>query len=250
MASVNRVYTALKDLVNKDQRGFVTPAVFNSLASVAQMNIYNKLFEDAVFNKRLRNAQLDAGRIKSRQKQLDEDLSVFISRTNLSCSNSSGIRTAEFPEDFSKAVSAVVYNGITPAIPQTQIQLLYDEEQINYVLSSNLSAPSNDFPVGLITTAGSIRNMQVFPSTITQIYLTYYKLPQGLNTEGYRVASQPRFGYTVVAGKEIYSATNSIDFELPEHYFADLVVEMAKLIGVNLRDQDVYTYGKSEEQNQ
>lgn len=248
MASVNRVYSALKDLVNKDQRGFVTPAVFNSFASVAQMNIYNKLFEEStVLAKRLRNAQLDAGRIKSRQKQLDEDLSVFITRTSISCANFSGIRTAEFPQDFSKAVSAVVYNGISPAVPQTQVQLLYDEEQINYVLSSNLSAPSNDFPVGLITIEGSIRSMQVFPSTITQIYLTYYKLPQGLDTEGYRVASQPRFGYTVVAGKEIYSATNSIDFELPEHYFADLVTEIAKLIGVNLRDQDVYAYSANEQ---
>jgi hypothetical protein len=40
MASVNRVYSALKDLVNKDQRGFVTPAVFNNFAQVAQMNLF------------------------------------------------------------------------------------------------------------------------------------------------------------------------------------------------------------------
>jgi len=44
MASVNRVYTALKDLVNKDQKGFVSPAVFNSFAGLAQMNIFNRLF--------------------------------------------------------------------------------------------------------------------------------------------------------------------------------------------------------------
>jgi hypothetical protein len=47
MASVNRVYSALKDLVNKDQRGFVTPAVFNNFAQVAQMNLFNKMFSDA-----------------------------------------------------------------------------------------------------------------------------------------------------------------------------------------------------------
>jgi hypothetical protein len=48
----------------------------------------------------------------------------------------------------------------------------------------------------------------------------------------------------------VYSAANSVDFEFPEHYFAELVVEIAKLIGVNLRDQDVYTYAKQEEQTQ
>ena len=56
MASVNQVYSALKDLVNKDQRGFVTPAVFNSFASVAQTNLFNKLFSDAALNKRIRNS--------------------------------------------------------------------------------------------------------------------------------------------------------------------------------------------------
>jgi hypothetical protein len=78
--------------------------------------------------------------------------------------------------------------------------------------------------------------------------MRYYKQPEGLNvTTGARVAIQPKFGYTVVAGKEVYSAANSVDFELPEHYFSDLVVEIAKLIGINLRDQDVYTYSMNEE---
>jgi len=78
--------------------------------------------------------------------------------------------------------------------------------------------------------------------------LNYYKQPQGRNTvTGVRTSSQPRFGYTVVAGKEVYSVANSVDFELPEHYFADLVIEIAKLVGVNLRDQDVYAYADAEE---
>jgi len=91
-------------------------------------------------------------------------------------------------------------------------------------------------------------NIEVYPTTIKKIRLSYYKIPQGLNpSTGARTASQPRFGYTVVAGKEVYSAANSVDFELPEHYFAELVIEMAKLVGVNLRDQDVYAYAQEEQ---
>jgi hypothetical protein len=44
MASVQAVYNTLKDVVNKEQRGFVTPAMFNNFAQVAQLNVYNKLF--------------------------------------------------------------------------------------------------------------------------------------------------------------------------------------------------------------
>ena len=250
MASVNRVYSALKDIANKDQRGFISPAVFNNFASLAQMNIYNRLFDEASINKRLRNAQADAGRNKSRVKQLNEDLSVFVKRETINLVNSDGIRQNGLPDDFAKSISAVVFRNVVPAIPETKVELIYDEEQINYVLSSNLNAPSDDFPVGLITSSGGIRQIFVFPQSILQIQLTYYKQPEGIDYQGYKIASQPKWGYTVVADKEIHSVTNSVDFELPEHYFSELVIEMAKLIGINLRDSDVYTYAKQEEQTQ
>ena len=46
MASVLNVYNALKDLSNKEQKGFVTENVFNSFAPIAQMNVYNEMFRD------------------------------------------------------------------------------------------------------------------------------------------------------------------------------------------------------------
>ena len=44
MASVLTVYNALKSLSNKDQRGFITPAIFNNFAGTAQLSVFNKLF--------------------------------------------------------------------------------------------------------------------------------------------------------------------------------------------------------------
>ena len=40
MISVIEVYNAVRDLANKDQKGFVSPKVFNSFASIAQENVY------------------------------------------------------------------------------------------------------------------------------------------------------------------------------------------------------------------
>ena len=59
MASVERVYKAVKDIANKDQRGFITPAIFNKFAGVAQMNIFNRLFDDMTLANRLRRSQFD-----------------------------------------------------------------------------------------------------------------------------------------------------------------------------------------------
>ena len=44
----------------------------------------------------------------------------------------------------------------------------------------------------------------------------------------------------------LYHQIKLIDFELPEHYTADLIYEIAKMIGINLRDADVVAYANSE----
>ena len=243
MASVNRVYSALKDLVNKDQRGFVTPAVFNNFAQVAQMNLFNKMFGDAALNKRLRQGQIDAGRDKSRVKQTNEDLSYFSKRGTISLTTGVGDK----PTDLARVISIFTTNEAPyTTLVAKNLEIIYDEEKLEYILRSTLSAPSTTHPIAMVGD-----EIYVYPTSIVSVYMRYYKIPQGLvPSTGARTTSSPRFGYTVVAGKEVYDATNSVDFELPEHYFAELVVETAKLIGVNLRDTDVYTYAKQETQQQ
>lgn len=241
MASINRVYSALKDIANKDQRGFISPAVFNSLSAVAQMNIYNRLFDEYAKVSKLRNSQIDGARDKSRLKQLNEDLAYF-SKTATINVNSDGV--FEKPADLGKIISAsTIGKLLLGQINKTQVQMIYDESIMDNILLSDLSKPSEIAPVGMVG-----HNIEVFPTSIKKISLRYYKLPEGLNTATrVRVASSPKFGYTSVSGKEVYSASNSVDFELPEHYFEELVIEIAKLIGINLRDQDVYNYSKAEE---
>jgi hypothetical protein len=233
----------LKDLVNKDQRGFVTPAVFNNFAQVAQMNIYNDLFGNLDRSKivRLRNA--DPKSDKSTTKRIEEDLSVFIKRATIAQANG----VFDKPADLARVISATSFGSILMnTSTKVSIPVVYDPIKLDYILRSELSIPTETAPVAAI-----FDDIEVYPTTIKKIILTYYKQPQGLNpVTGAKTTTMPRFGYTVVAGKEIYSAANSVDFELPEHYFADLVVEIAKLIGVNLRDTDVYAYANQETQQQ
>ena len=77
MASVNRVYRILKDLTNKEQKGFITPTVFNNFAYTAQMNIYNEMFTEMVKAKQLKRQGFNPSRDKSLTKQVREDLSYF-----------------------------------------------------------------------------------------------------------------------------------------------------------------------------
>ena len=239
MASVNRVYSALKGLVNKDQKGFVTPSIFNEFASVAQMNIYNRMFDEDRNALRFRRAGLDAGRDFSKEKQIKDDLSSFVKKANLTKVNDTFIK----PSDLGRIVSMRTTSTFTlNSYSGNQISILYNQDDIDRVLSSDLSRPSSDNPVALVSS-----EIEIFPTTVGSISLRYYKLQEGVNpTTGAKVAAQPSFGYSsAVPGVELYSPSSSIDFELPETHFVDLVVETAQLIGINLRDADVVNYASS-----
>ena len=73
--------------------------------------------------------------------------------------------------------------------------------------------------------------------------------PEALSaTSSLRTASLPKLGYTVDSnGYELYDVSTSVDFELPDHYVPDLVSEVAKMIGVNLRKEDIYQYANAEQ---
>ena len=135
-------------------------------------------------------------------------------------------------------------NILLDVTSSVMIDPIYDEEKIDRILLSDLSKPSTSRPVAIVKD-----NIQVFPTSINRIQVRYYKQPEGIDpTTGARTVSLPKFGFTTSNGKEAYNASTSVDFELPEHYTSELVFEIAKLVGVNLRDPNVYNYGNVESQ--
>ena len=240
MAKVNVVYDTLKKLANKAQQGFISPDVFNSFAGVAQLTIFNRMFDDLKDARRNRRAQFDPGRDKSLTKRIEEDLSVFARHKPVSRVN--GV----FPKpiDSSHIISATTFGDIVlDQSSRTPIELLYDEGKIDHILRSNVSAPSENYPVGLVS-----HGIEVFPESINKIQVRYYKTPSSTNAAtGVESASSPVYGYVNVNGVEIYIPTNSYDFELPDRYTAWLVVEIAKYIGVNLRDEAIKEFAGTEQ---
>ena len=241
MASVREVYNALKDLANKEQRGFITPSEFNSFAPIAQQNVFNKLFKDITASEALRRRNVDPARDKSTLKQIKEDLGVFSKDSTIT--KASGVFAK--PDDFARLISMKTAGNILLDVTSSvMIDPIYDEEKIDRILLSDLSKPSTSRPVAMVKD-----NIQVFPTSINRIQVRYYKQPEGIDpTTGARTVSLPKFGFTTSNGKEAYNASTSVDFELPEHYTSELVFEIAKLVGVNLRDPNVYNYGNVESQ--
>jgi hypothetical protein len=245
MVSVLQVYTALKDLANKEQKGFITPQVFNSFAALAQMNVYNEMFSELVDAKRLNRQNFDPGRDKSVRKQREEDLSFFFRKEIIESSSS----LIDKPTDLSKIIS-ITADAIQEAGDTTSrinCEIVYDPEKMDRILGSNLSAPSNEFPVALVSPV----DIEIFPIGVSSVTLSYYAKPTSFNNDGTISIHPPYYDFNVAnyTGQEVefFDALNSRDFMLPPHYLTEVVMEMAKLIGIRLRDQSVSVFATQEE---
>ena len=225
------------------------------------MNIYNELFTELVDAKRLGRQNFDPGRDKSVRKQRLEDLSFFVRRVTLDASST--IK----PNNLSKIISITVDSEIeTPDLGangeeqgdgagnilmenlenRVSCELVYDVEQMDRILGSNLSTPTAEFPVALISS-----NIEVFPATgVESRELTYYSKPTSFGSDGVISPGSPFYDFEVASfnGNDIEVPTsNSRDFMLPPHYLTEIVMEMAKLLGVRLRDPNVQNFAKQEE---
>ena len=241
MASVYEVYNTLKSLTNKDANGMVTPAQFNAFAGLAQTCIYNKMFDELNGSKRLGLYKSAAIRPADTEKKVLEDLSVFSKTSSISGTNGSFTK----PADLGRIISLSTFGDwMLDQTTSENIELIYDEEKLERVLRSTLTVPSEDCPVALVSS-----DIQVFPTSVKKVKLRYYKTPEGLSPlTGARTSSLPKFGFNVAAnGSEVYDVVNSVDFELPNHYTEMLVLEIAEMMGVSLRQADLYNYAQTEE---
>jgi hypothetical protein len=237
MASVLNVYNALKNLSNKEQKGFITPNVFNSFAPIAQMNVYNELLRDFTSAKQQSRAGLDPGRHRSPRKMTAEDLSIYVRDQSLSVVNGN---IYSKPEDLGRIISMRV-DGESRGSGSDRVmcEMVYDVEKMNAILGSNLSTPTDQFPVALVS-----QDIEVFPDTVSGVYLTYYALPTSYSYGTKNILPlDPQIQFL----RDVPDLSVSTDFMIPDEYEPELIAEMARLLGVRLRDVNLQQYGVQEE---
>jgi hypothetical protein len=249
MASTITVYNALKDLVNKEQKGFINSAVFNSLADIAQRQIFNEMMTELVEGRKLAKASVDVGNRLSYRERKIEDLSPFIVIDR--ALTSQGNNQYSKPGNLYKIIS--IRNGAATPVDQDppintgnendvigEYELLYDASILESVRNSRLSGPTRNFPVALIAD-----KIYVFPSDTDDILITYYRQPGSITFANTTEDFSPVYASSIVNGIEIPDIFNTLNFMLPEHYVPELVSVMAEMVGVHLRDSDVYNYAQA-----
>ena len=109
--NVNTVYTTVLSVLNKEQRGYITPDEFNKLATQVQLEIFEKYFED--LNQQLRVPQADS-EYANRQKNIDNCISIFKTITNptlVSIGNVLSLNVINGGTDYSNSIGVATTGG-------------------------------------------------------------------------------------------------------------------------------------------
>jgi|TARA_Y100000033_G_C2733633_1_gene104722 hypothetical protein len=255
MINIIDVYNAVRDLCNKDQRGFVTPEVFSTFAGIAQQNIFNEMFQELLVANRARKQGIDPARDKSLYKNVEEDLSYFITSRDLSDDiednyyededgnminpANEGASVFKKPSDLARIISINRTNS------NTQVAIVYNPELKQRILGSYLSSPSGSYPVAFIEE----NNIVIHPNAVNSVTLRYYRQPASRQIGvGVDLSSTPVY-VEMVAGADIIvpDPINSRHFELPGHYKNEVIMEIAKMIGIRLRDNYLSGFAIAEE---
>ena len=134
--NVNTVYTTVLSILNKEQRGYLTPDEFNKLATQVQLEIFERLFDD--YSQYLRMPKLEA-EFASKVDHAYEEIQFFEKTKE---ANSVAGNVYEQPDDLYRFGTAFYNNKKT----SPEIGILDKRSYTQQVLSPILQ-PSTNFPI-------------------------------------------------------------------------------------------------------
>ena len=185
--NVDTVYKTVLLILNKEQRGYITPDEFNKIGEQVQLEIFENYFED--LNQQLRIPENDS-EYANRVKNVDEKIDIFKTTGN-------GTYNAPYfylPSDLHR-LGTVIYKE--KEVQRTQ------RNELLLITRSPLTTPTTQDPVYVlegIHTIGTLLHDRVYvypASIIADISASYLKKP-----------ISPRWGYSVGGlGQYLYDST-------------------------------------------
>ena len=233
--SVNTVYQTVLFILNKEQRGYVTPAEFNSIAEQVQFQIFESYFPDGnqQFRKNQTNSQNDT-EFFNMFKDIEYKLHPFEEDSNFTYDATRDVfSTNANVYKIGEVISN--YTDINPII--NSITQLVSKAEFNKISRSKLTAPNKKNPLFFTGNAGGALTLKVTPT------------PNSITVNTIITPSPPNWGFTVGGlGQYVYNANASTDFELDISEQSLLILEILKYFGIVINDPTIIQAASQEAQ--
>ena len=232
--NVNTVYTSVLSILNKEQRGYLTPYEFNQLATQVQLEIFESYFEN--LNQQLR-APENNSEYADRVKMLQEKISTFETSASVNVVVANNVGTY----DFSAQNPAVHRFGRIDYINGSKLPVEIDKVTRQEFLTfrrSPLTAPSQDYPICYIEGT----TIKILPAIAT-VAASQGVMPKTYAIEYVKKPVDPIWHYTVGSvGQYIFDPVSngtSKNFEISDVDQTELITKILMYAGVIIRDPEI-----------
>jgi hypothetical protein len=218
--NVNTVYRTVLLILNKEQRGYLTPDEFNKTAAQVQLEIFNEYFED--LNQQLRVPGNDT-EYADRIKNLEEKIAIFQEDAVCTLNGDSSFSVSipfDTPQPELYKLGTVIYNL------EKEVQYVQPNELLELNLSP-ITKPSVYWPVYTYKNF----KIDVYPKTIlSRISCTYIRKPY-----------DPKWNFTSTAPSftYVYDPNNSVDFDLHPTEQTNIIIRILLYSGIIIKDPQI-----------
>ena len=227
---VNQVYKTVLLILNKEQRGYMTPNEFNKIATQVQRETFERYFDDLNQNVRIQQTDFDyADRVYNTDEKIAE-FKRFGAATYVAGTPTTPNKFT-LPADLYR-LSTVTYEG---GMQPTELQRLNRNEFYN-VSKSPLTKPTKGCPMYLYED----NNLIVYPNDIdANVNVSYVKKPDEVIWAYEIDPTTNAFIFTTSSGAGVYPSGGYKDFELHNSERAEVVLNILMYAGIVIRDPQV-----------
>ena len=239
MISVDTVYQRVLASANKEQRGYVTPQEFNLFANQVQMDIFDQYFYDVDKFSRVHGNETEAGDMLD---LLNEKIDIFEMKNQpigTSCTVLPAMPGS--PEIYILGNIFLITGARVFEVERVS------EKEKELMLEGPLTRPQTERPIYVRTgkNGGGFDTVAVWtrnPTTGAVIQAT-----SGCACNYTRRPARVNWDFVVVNGYAQFNGTTHVDFELHPSEENNLVYKILELVGVVMKDANLYQIASQEE---
>lgn len=254
MVNINTVYQTVLQVLNKEQRGYITPTEFNNLAQQAQLEIFESYFPDGTqLNRQNQNNTQNDTQYFDIFKNQEEKISPFVRDLSLTYdidqqgwaynrdiddpvqgSISFEIYwTGEILSSYnSSSSSSSSYGSSVSTSGGNYITQLVSKSEYNKITRSKLTAPTEKYPLAYTDSGVLLPGYNP--------YFKIFPLPSSVEINCIVKPLNPFWNFRSGGqGQYIYSPSGSIDFTLHTSEQTNIVIRILKYAGVIINDPTI-----------
>jgi len=229
--NVNEVYQSVLAILNKEQRGYITPYEFNLLATQVQLEIFESYFDS--LSMQLQKPGND-NEYADKVKMLRQKISRFESQRKITVNVINGIGVGDLSSLTDLYKLGTVYYHNSDLLPVEIEQV--DKPDFNKIRRSQLTAPTESFPVyhktgALIKILPAVATIPPSPTGPNKYYtVEFLKKPADV-VWNYSIGDVGQYVHNPAAPNQ--------NFEISPTEQTEVITKILAYAGIVIRDPEI-----------